>query len=124
VCDFGELTIDVGSKEVALRGEQIRLTPREFNLLVHLARHPGRTFTRQEILRDVWHSTRATSAASTVNEHIRRLRLKLEVDPTNPRHIVTVAGFGYRFDAEGAAELAVTGRTDAKAHLDPVSNVA
>ena len=122
ICNFGDLVIDVGSKQVALRGEQIRLTPREFNLLVHLARHPGRTFTRQEILRDVWHSTRATSAASTVNEHVRRLRLKLEVDPTNPRRIVTVAGFGYRFVAVPSVDRSETDRSDAT--VDAIGHVA
>jgi DNA-binding response OmpR family regulator len=101
VYNFGDLIIDVGSKQVALRGQAIRLTPRELSLLVYLVRHPHRSCSRQEILEQVWHSSEATSAASTVNEHVRRLRLKLEVDPVHPEHIVTVPGFGYRFDPPG-----------------------
>ncbi len=98
VHNFGDLIIDVGSKQVALRGTAVKLTPRELSLLVHLVRRTGQTCSREDILEHVWHSTRATCAASTVNEHIRRLRLKLEVDPTAPERIVTVPGFGYRFD--------------------------
>lgn len=97
VLDHGDLVVDVDAKAVEVDGRSVALTSREFELLVHLARHPNRTFSRREILADVWHSTPATSAASTVNEHVRRLRSKIEIDPSDPRWIVTVKGFGYRF---------------------------
>ena len=77
-------------------GEDMALTAREFDLLHFLARHPGRAFTREELMDHVWQYSFYTDT-STVTVHIRRLRAKLEADPDAPRWIETVWGVGYRF---------------------------
>ena len=93
---FEGLSIDPSSREVARAGEPVTLTQREFDLLLFLARHPGRAFTRDELMDHVWQYAFYTDT-STVTVHIRRLRAKLETDPENPRWIETVWGVGYRF---------------------------
>lgn len=95
---YDDLVIDLSAQEVLLRGEPIALTTREFALLAHLAASPRTVFGRNELLRDVWGSSPEWQTPRTVTEHIRRLRLKLEVDPSEPRRIVTVGRSGYRFD--------------------------
>ncbi len=94
---YGELSIDLRGREVALGGKPVRLTPREFDLLAVLAASPGTVFTRSRLLEDVWDFA-WTGDASTVTVHIRRLREKIEDDPSAPRRLVTVWGVGYRFD--------------------------
>ena len=76
----------------------MQLTAREFDLLLFLARHPGRAFTRDELMDQVWQYA-FYSDTSTVTVHVRRLRAKLEPDPEQPRWIETVWGVGYRFAA-------------------------
>jgi DNA-binding response OmpR family regulator len=93
---FDDLEIDPSSREVRRAGELITLTQREFDLLLFLARHPGRVFTRDELMDHVWQYAFYTDT-STVTVHIRRLRTKLEADPEKPRWIETVWGVGYRF---------------------------
>ena len=93
---FGELEIDPSSRRVTRAGEDMALTAREFDLLHFLARHPGRAFTREELMDHVWQYSFYTDT-STVTVHIRRLRAKLEADPEAPRWIETVWGVGYRF---------------------------
>ena len=93
---FGELEIDPSSHRVTRAGEDMALTAREFDLLHFLARHPGRAFTREELMDHVWQYSFYTDT-STVTVHIRRLRAKLEADPDAPRWIETVWGVGYRF---------------------------
>jgi DNA-binding response OmpR family regulator len=93
---FENLTIDPASRKVTREGEPVALTAREFDLLLFLARHPGRAFTREELMDHVWQYTFYTDT-STVTVHIRRLRAKLEADPDTPRWIETVWGVGYRF---------------------------
>ena len=93
---FGELEIDPSSRRVTRAGEDMALTAREFDLLHFLARHPGRAFTREELMDHVWQYSFYTDT-STVTVHIRRLRAKLEADPDAPRWIETVWGVGYRF---------------------------
>ncbi len=93
----GDVSMDLGSREVTVRGLPIVLTPREFDLLEFLARHPGRVFRREELLEHVWGFTYGDT--STVTVHIRRLREKVERDAAHPIVIVTVWGVGYRFDA-------------------------
>jgi DNA-binding response OmpR family regulator len=93
---FGELEIDPASRRVIHAGEDMALTAREFDLLHFLARHPGRAFTREELMDHVWQYSFYTDT-STVTVHIRRLRAKLEADPEAPRWIETVWGVGYRF---------------------------
>jgi two-component system, OmpR family, response regulator ResD len=94
--DAGELSMDLGAREVRVRGELLALTAREFDLLSFVARHPRRVFRREELLEHVWGYTYGDT--STVTVHIRRLREKIEDDPSTPRHLTTVWGVGYRFD--------------------------
>jgi DNA-binding response OmpR family regulator len=76
----------------------VRLTQREFDLLLFLARHPGKVFTRDELMQSIWRYSFYTDT-STVTVHIRRLRAKIEEDPTNPRYVKTAWGLGYRFES-------------------------
>src|SRR3954454_2351405 len=92
----GELTIDPGARRVQLRGREVQLTQREFDLLLYLARHPGRVFTREQLMDAVWQFGFYSDTA-TVTVHVRRLRAKLEDDPGAPRWLQTVWGVGYRF---------------------------
>jgi DNA-binding response OmpR family regulator len=94
--EFDALRIDPSAREVRRDGELLALTQREFDLLLFLARHPGRAFTRDELMDHVWQYAFYTDT-STVTVHIRRLRTKLEADPEHPRWIETVWGVGYRF---------------------------
>jgi DNA-binding response OmpR family regulator len=91
----GELQVDPVSHETHLGDEPVHLTAKEFELLVHLMSHPRVAFRREELLESVWGWTYGDAATVTV--HVRRLRSKVERDPSSPRHLVTVAG-GYRFD--------------------------
>jgi DNA-binding response OmpR family regulator len=97
----GPVTIDPARREVLLRGESVDLTAREFDLLEHLARHPGRVFRRADLLDQVW-GYGHEGYEHTVNSHINRLRSKIESDPSHPEMIVTVWGVGYKF-AEASA---------------------
>lgn len=92
---FGELVIDEARHEVAKRGTAIPLTVREFALLVALAHHPGRVFTRAQLLERVWGDEYYDD--HVVDVHVGNLRKKLEDDPAHPRYIETVRGVGYRF---------------------------
>ena len=93
---FDGLEVDLAGRRVLLDGKLIELTQREFELLLFLARHPGQAFTRDQLMEHVWQYTFYIDT-STVTVHIRRLRAKLEPDPTRPRFIQTVWGVGYRF---------------------------
>jgi DNA-binding response OmpR family regulator len=92
----GSLLIDQLKRETRIRGQVIELTAKEFELLVLFAKHPGRTFTRDELLRRVW-GDGFEGYEHTVNTHINRLRSKVEADPKKPTLIETVWGVGYRF---------------------------
>jgi DNA-binding response OmpR family regulator len=94
-----EMTIDIERHAVTVRGQSIELTAREFDLLVHFARHPGRVYSREQLLDQVW-GYQHSGYDHTVNSHINRLRSKIERDPQNPEYIHTVWGVGYKF-AEG-----------------------
>ena len=94
--DAGDLAIDLGAREVRVRDKVLALTAREFDLLAFVARNPRRVFRREELLEHVWGYTYGDT--STVTVHIRRLREKIEDDPSAPRHLTTVWGVGYRFD--------------------------
>jgi PAS domain S-box-containing protein len=98
VLHFDDLAIDLDRRVVLRSGEPIDLTRQEFDLLGHLARNPERTVTREELLEAAWTSSTWQSTA-TVTEHVRRVRKKVERDPTNPRWIESVRGVGYRFKA-------------------------
>jgi len=97
VLRFDGLEIDGPRREVRRGGEVVRLTRKEFDLLHLMASNPGRAFTRAELLEDVWDFAWDGDTA-TVTVHVRRLREKIEEDPSNPVHLVTVWGVGYRFD--------------------------
>lgn len=97
----GELVIDVIKRSVSLAGGELSLTAREFDLLVHFARQPGRVFTRIQLLDQVWGYSHE-GYEHTVNSHINRLRAKIEANPAKPRYVLTVWGVGYKFaDAAG-----------------------
>jgi DNA-binding response OmpR family regulator len=93
--EHGPLRIDPASRTVALAGEELSLTQREFDLLAYLAAHPGRVFSRDQLMEAVWDYPFFTDT-STVTVHVRRLRAKLGDDPSEPRFIETVWGVGYR----------------------------
>jgi DNA-binding response OmpR family regulator len=90
------LVVDVSARLAVLGGHELALTVREFDLLAFLIRRPGQAFTRSELLEQVWGWTFGDH--STVTVHVRRLREKVEADPTAPRRIATVWGVGYRYD--------------------------
>ena len=94
----GDLLIDVDRRIARRAGLALDLTAKEFDLLVHLMRHPARVFSRAQLLDHVWGTTHDTFE-HTVNSHINRLRAKLEPDPAKPRYLVTVWGVGYRLSA-------------------------
>jgi DNA-binding response OmpR family regulator len=97
VVAFGDVTIDGPRREVRRGEEPVHLTRKEFDLLSLLASEPGRTFTRAELLDEVWDFAWDGDTA-TVTVHVRRLREKIEDDPSNPVHLLTVWGVGYRFE--------------------------
>ncbi|HEY0021151.1 MAG TPA: response regulator transcription factor [Longimicrobium sp.] len=92
---FGEVEVDPGSRMVRRRGEEVALTPKEFDLLWALLRRRGGVAARLELLAEVW-GHRAAVMTRTVDMHVAQLRRKLEEDPAEPRHIVTVWKAGYR----------------------------
>jgi DNA-binding response OmpR family regulator len=92
----GDVTIEPAARRTFARGEELALTQREFDLLLFLARHPGQAFTRAQLMDAVWQYPFYTDT-STVTVHVRRLRAKIEADPSAPRHVQTVWGVGYRF---------------------------
>jgi DNA-binding response OmpR family regulator len=104
----GALAIDPGRRVVLLDGKPVELTAKEFDLLLHFANHPGRVYTRSQLLDTVW-GYGHEGYEHTVNSHINRLRAKIERNPADPEFILTVWGVGYKFtemrggeDAAGA----------------------
>ncbi|NJN15842.1 MAG: response regulator transcription factor [Oscillochloris sp.] len=95
----GPLRIEPAARTATIHGRALNLTLREYDLLLFLARRPGQVFSREQLLDQVWGYTFA-SDASTVTVHIRRLREKIEDDPTTPKRIQTVWGVGYKFEAD------------------------
>ena len=95
IIDLGDLVINRGSRAVTLAGKQLDLRPREFDLLAHLAANPGRVYTRDQLLQDVW-GFEYSGDTRTVDVHVRWLRLKIEKDPSKPTLLGTVRGVGYR----------------------------
>ena len=92
----GDLEVDVRAHEARLGGDLVPLTAREFELLVFLMRHRRQVFTREQLLENVWGYTYGDT--STVTVHVRRLREKIEADPSHPSWVQTVWGVGYRFE--------------------------
>lgn len=94
--EIDDLVIEPAKRKVTLDGESVDLTSKEFELLVLFARHPGRAYSRQELLDEVW-GYQHDGYSHTVNTHINRLRNKIEPDPSSPQYVKTVWGVGYRF---------------------------
>ncbi|GAB4306153.1 MAG: response regulator transcription factor [Candidatus Bipolaricaulota bacterium] len=92
----GNLAVDLAAREARLGGALLDLTPTEFDLLAFFARHPGRVFTRRELLEALQERTYAT-LPRTVDSHVKNLRHKIEPDPEDPTYILTVHGVGYKF---------------------------
>jgi len=99
----GDLLIDPEKRKVSLKEKAIDLTAKEFDLLLHFARHPGKVFTRSQLLDEVWRYGH-DGYEHTVNSHINRLRSKIESNPAQPRYILTVWGVGYKFAEPGHGE--------------------
>jgi DNA-binding response OmpR family regulator len=99
VLRFGDLEVDLGSRTVVRDGQPVKLTHLEFQLLSFFCRHARRVFSREELVREVW-GMRQAGQARTVDNFVAQLRAKLEEDPEQPRHLITVRGSGYRFAPE------------------------
>ena len=98
ILDFGELLVDTAAREVRFQGELVALTPKEYELLAHLAERPRIACSRGELLREVWASDAQWQDEATVTEHVRRIRNKLGLAPDEQSWIATIRGVGYRFD--------------------------
>jgi DNA-binding response OmpR family regulator len=97
VVKFADVVVDLDARQASRNGVSIDLTAQEFRMLEHMLSHPGRTFTREELISAAWgFDYRGTER--TVDNFMRQLRQKLEANPDRPRHFVTVRGLGYRFD--------------------------
>ena len=99
IVQVGNLTVDSAARTATRQGDSLALTTREFDLLAFLASHPGETFGKQELLRRVWGWDFGDT--STVTVHVRRLREKIEVDPSDPQVVLTMGRSGYRIAREG-----------------------
>jgi DNA-binding response OmpR family regulator len=95
--EFDDLTIDPRSRVVAIHDSPIELTAKEFDMLYLLAQHPKQVFTREQLLERVWGGAQYIDPG-TVTVHVRRLREKLEADPSHPTRLLTVWGVGYKFE--------------------------
>lgn len=108
---YGDLMIDSSEHRVTLNGDAINLSPLEYRLLEYFASHAGQVVSRERLLQDVWRYVGEVETR-TVDTHVGRLRKKIEADVKQPQHIVSVPGFGYRFErrfqAEAPAGEAVT----------------
>jgi two-component system, OmpR family, response regulator ResD len=93
----GDVELDGVNRALKVRGQPVTLTAKEFDLLHHLMRHPGEVFSRDDLLDSVWDRS-FVGGPATVTVHVRRLREKIERDPSRPRHLKVVWGTGYKFD--------------------------
>lgn len=100
---FGDVEIDRERRKVILKGKRLDLTSKEFDLLVLFATHPGTTYTREQLLEQVW-GYQFNGYDHTVNSHINRLRSKIEEDMSKPKYILTAWGVGYRFAEQEEVE--------------------
>ena len=95
---FGDLLIDADRHRVSVREQYIDLKPKEYQLLLYLVKNPGRVFSRELLLEQIW-GWQYTGDSRTVDVHIRWLREKIEEDPSHPKHLITIRSAGYRFEA-------------------------
>jgi two-component system, OmpR family, alkaline phosphatase synthesis response regulator PhoP len=93
--EVGELVIDTVSRQVKLSGQPMHLTTSEYGILLHLAKHPGKAYSRQAILSALWDES-PVGDERAVDVHIHNIREKIEEDPKNPTYVLTVRGYGYR----------------------------
>jgi DNA-binding response OmpR family regulator len=96
VIHFADTEVDIERRLVSRRGEELKLTPAEYNLLTYFLNNPGKPLTRDMILNSVW-GYESSPNTRTVDAHVVKLRQKLEPEPNSPRHFITVHGVGYRF---------------------------
>ncbi|GJM42367.1 MAG: DNA-binding response regulator [Ardenticatenaceae bacterium] len=94
-----DVILDVNGRRVTVAGQEVDLTPSEFDLLTMLMTHPGRVFSRLDLVEQL-QGIALEGAEKTINVHVRNLRLKIELDPAQPRYVETVFGVGYRFCKE------------------------
>lgn len=99
VLEFEDLSVDIEKRKVIVRGKKVELSPKEFELLVLMASHPGKSYSRADLLKLVW-GYDFDGYEHTVNSHINRLRAKIEADMNQPRYIITTWGVGYKFNEE------------------------
>ncbi|GBG11110.1 putative DNA-binding response regulator [Paenibacillus agaridevorans] len=95
ILDYGRIQLNLTAREVVIDGENVMLTPKEYELLTLFAEHPRQVFSYEQLLQKFWESV---GDKHTVRVHIGRLRDKIESDPDKPRHLVNVWGVGYRFE--------------------------
>jgi DNA-binding response OmpR family regulator len=95
---FGPILVDMERLLVLRDGQPVELTPIEFRLLRYLTSNPGRPFSREQLIEAIWGYDSEIGSDRTIDVHVRHLRQKLEIDPANPRWLVTVRGIGYKFE--------------------------
>jgi two-component system, OmpR family, KDP operon response regulator KdpE len=99
VFEAGELKVDLSRREASVRGAPVHLTPNEFRLLAVLVKHAGMVMTHRQLLREVW-GPGSSDETHYLRVYMNQLRVKIEADPTRPRHLLTETGVGYRLSAE------------------------
>ena len=99
VISVGRIELDHDAKRVTLDGEPVALTPKEYDILYYLMQHPGKVYTPAELYSAVWNEA-PVGIDNTVAVHIRHLREKLEIDPSNPRYLKVVWGKGYKLEGD------------------------
>ncbi|MBU0934500.1 MAG: response regulator transcription factor [Spirochaetes bacterium] len=97
ILGFGDITINPERSEVSRAGQVLPLTLQEYRLLIFMVTHPGKTLSRERLLEEVW-GYGSNAASRTIDVHVSSLRQKVEDEPAHPAHIITVRGFGYRFE--------------------------
>ncbi|MCB0893551.1 MAG: response regulator transcription factor, partial [Propionibacteriaceae bacterium] len=102
--EIGDFAVDPEQRRILHRGVELALPVREYDLLAFLLKHPNRVFRRDELLREVWRWNFGDQ--STVTVHVRRVRERIEADPSAPAYLVTAWGVGYRFDPAGGGQEA------------------
>ena len=111
---MSQLAVYAEQRRVYVRGEEVNLTPKEFDLLTTLASKPGYAWSKIELLDLVWGEDMMQWQDATITEHMRRVRLKLNLDPAFPPYLQTIRGYGYRFErrTEPRWEFDQRGQTD------------